>query len=37
MWELNGASVHVDDIFPYKDAFDEFTFIDGTPFGIKEE
>lgn len=35
--ELNGASVHVDDIFPYKDAFDEFTFIDGTPFGLKEE
>lgn len=35
--ELNGASVHLDDIYPYKDAFDELTFIDGTPFGLKEE
>lgn len=35
--ELNGASVHLDDIFPYKDALNEFTFIDGTPFGLKEE
>ena len=37
---LTTVAVHLDtyiDGFSYKVAFNKFTFIDGTPFGIKEE
>lgn len=37
---INNAFIYVDDFvmgFNYKEALCNFTFIDGTPFGIKEE
>ena len=35
---VNFASINSNDYYcTYKQAFDDFTFIDGTPFGIKED